>query len=840
MFNRLFPVSETPAHSRFAPGTFVLIGLQVAVLFAVILGFELETASGLAQVLPWIGGGFLMHALLPHRFRNAFFVVLSVAALLVLLGPITGSLVVGAVLAFIAAAHLPLAYKWRIVIIVAMGAVMVLLRMQLVYMPRATLAASVAGVLLLFRLLLYMHEIKHEKKRPTLWQRLSYFFMLPNLCFPLFPIIDYKTWLTCQYAQPVAEIWRGAVRKLLRGCVHLLVYRFIYSYLVPSPAELQGPLELMQFIATSYLLILRLSGIFYFALGSLQLFGYDLPPIFNNFFLIPSFTEIWRRINNYWKEFVSKVFYYPIWFRLRRVKSLNALLVTGLITFIITWQLHSWQWFWVLGRFPVSLMDGIYWMVLGTLITLSLVAADKRPPQPKRQPGWTLRSSLGLVLRMVGIFSVMSVLWSFWNSKSIGGWCYLVQQFATGAPADYGLLLAFLITIIALGVGAHYMIVRFSIDNNRPMSTRATAVAVFLFGASTLLLLRPEVNAHFPQPLQELIQQLRRPQLNQYDKENTEQGYYEQLLEDPSRSNPWEVRIRQKGGRAGSEAFIEEVPNLLQRRLKPNARADMGIYKATINRWGMRDGDYALLKPPHTFRIVLLGGSYEMGVGVNDGLTYEQLVENALNANVQPGDSIQHIEILNLSVAGYHAIQQVWLSEHEVFRFQPDAVIYVAHSEDTRRLNGFFASLIQNGVPLHYPYLQTIKNRSGAQQTMSRDEIRNRLTPWSDSVLTWAYTTLAADCRRHNAAPVWLFLPATADKVNPAESDRQAQMAAAAGFETLLLLNPYGTENRRSLQLTDNDTHPNAAGHQRIATDILKALETQRPKGLNKLPRSTR
>ena len=32
-----------------------------------------------------------------------------------------------------------------------------------------------------------------------------------------------------------------------------------------------------------------------------------------------SFTDFWRRINIYWKDFMMKVFYYPAFFRLRRL-----------------------------------------------------------------------------------------------------------------------------------------------------------------------------------------------------------------------------------------------------------------------------------------------------------------------------------------------------------------------------------------------------------------------------------------------------------------------------------------------------------------------------------------
>ncbi|MGL5888469.1 MAG: SGNH/GDSL hydrolase family protein, partial [Bacteroidia bacterium] len=255
-----------------------------------------------------------------------------------------------------------------------------------------------------------------------------------------------------------------------------------------------------------------------------------------------------------------------------------------------------------------------------------------------------------------------------------------------------------------------------------------------------------------------------------------------------------------------------------------NSKATIENYTISINRWGMRDRDYALEKAPGTYRIALLGGSYEMGSGVNDGETYEQLVEDLLNNQLPENSEIKRIEILNFAVPGYHALQHVWLCEHEVFRFSPDMILYAAHSEDPRRLNGFFASLISNGVPLEYEFLKDIKSRSGAAQGQSRDEIRNRLQPWSAQVLSWSCMQIVQQSKKHNARAVWFYLPATADSVNTAERNKMMKQASDAGFETFVLENPYGNEPRNLLQIGNGDTHPNAAGHKRIAETLYPQL----------------
>jgi hypothetical protein len=52
---------------------------------------------------------------------------------------------------------------------------------------------------------------------------------------------------------------------------------------------------------------------------------------------------------------------------------------------------------------------------------------------------------------------------------------------------------------------------------------------------------------------------------------------------------------------------------------------------SATNRWGMRDHDYSLAKPPHTLRMALLGPSDIMGAGVSDSQTFDAVLEARLN-----------------------------------------------------------------------------------------------------------------------------------------------------------------------------------------------------------------
>src|SRR5438445_13419329 len=88
----------------------------------------------------------------------------------------------------------------------------------------------------------------------------------------------------------------------------------------------------------------------------------------------------------------------------------------------------------------------------------------------------------------------------------------------------------------------------------------------------------------------------------------------------------------------------------------------------------MRYREYQKVKPSNTYRIVLLGASNDMGTGVKDNQTYENLVEENLNSRV-PEDRYPRYEILNLSVAADSIIQRVLRLVQDGFAYHTDAVM---------------------------------------------------------------------------------------------------------------------------------------------------------------------
>ena len=57
----------------------------------------------------------------------------------------------------------------------------------------------ILGSMFMFRMMVYLHDMRTGIAPFGPWRALAYFFMLPNPFFPLFPLVDYKTFNRAYY-----------------------------------------------------------------------------------------------------------------------------------------------------------------------------------------------------------------------------------------------------------------------------------------------------------------------------------------------------------------------------------------------------------------------------------------------------------------------------------------------------------------------------------------------------------------------------------------------------------------------------------------------------------------
>jgi hypothetical protein len=105
--------------------------------------------------------------------------------------------------------------------------------------------------------------------------------------------------------------------------------------------------------------------------------------------------------------------------------------------------------------------------------------------------------------------------------------------------------------------------------------------------------------------------------------------------------------------------------------LKPNLNTWLELAPLRTNSQGLADYEYAQAKPPDTFRIVLLGASYSMPTGVALDDSWQQVLENRLNAR---GDGRRY-EVINFAVAGYDPLQFLALLKHRAIAYDPDLIL---------------------------------------------------------------------------------------------------------------------------------------------------------------------
>jgi hypothetical protein len=830
-----------------------IVAFQLLLLLLVVGNYKLMPAAT-GGVLKLIAVGFVAHALAPARYRLALFVGLSVAVAVYVLGWTGGLTLVGTGVVLIGLTRLPVAWWIRISLLVAAGLLLSFGRAGLVPMPIGQAVWPILGSLFMFRMIVYVYDVRHDAKLATWSGAFAYFFMLPNPVFPFFPVVDYKTFRRTYYDADAFRIYQTGVAWMVRGLVHLLLYRFVYYYLTIAPEDVQTSSDLTRYVVANYGLYLRVSGTFHLIVGALHLFGFNLPVTNNAYFLASSFTDYWRRVNIYWKDFMMKVFYYPSYFVLRRTGPIMALVLATVVVFIATTVLHSYQWFWLRGDWYMSDMDVVFWTVLGVAVIVNVVWEAKRGR--KRTLGgkqWSLKEELARVGRTLLTFAIISSLWSLWSAPSLREWFGMWSVWNVGSPvsAKAGLLIA-----AALGAYLLYSWViantpsgRWFADYAKRSHLRESPYVAISTLALILVVGNPSVRNNVDSTALLVVEDLQHDRLSRRDQETLERGYYENLF-GVENTNP-ELAARYSRETASWVSLwmtpaVRETGDLRRIEMVPNV--DM-LYKGvsfTTNEFGMRDRARTLAPVPGVYRFAILGASTTMGSGVTDTEHYPYLIEERI-PELMTGT---RAEIVNFAVESYNAVEQVATVDQRVFRFSPNAIIYIAHETEFEKTINSLANMVESRTDMSaYPELAGIVARAGLEPGMPRTMALRNLGAQREAIIAWAYRHIAERSRAQGVLPVWVFVPmpvpgtgpcppgsaqlfcfgnvaragAAADAADP-RVKRLFEIAGEAGFVTLDLSNVYGDADLASLWIAATDGHPNAAGHRLIADGLAAAL----------------
>jgi len=371
-------------------------------------------------------GAFLIHYWLPFRFKEPFWLATSLAGAFVFVQPYRAAeLLIATGLIFFLILRSKAPFRLRVLLIALIFAGLIYCCAYSVpHIPPQFY--PLFGALFIFRIVVYIYDLSHSREPARLLPFLSYFFQLPNYLVPFLPVIDFQTMRHTYYQRDIHDIAQQGIRWMTRGVIQLALYRLVVyfndSYL---PDRVTSPGALIATVALTYLLYLNVSGHFHIVIGMLHLFGYDLPETNHRYLLASSVLDFWRRINIYWKDFMVKIVYFPVYFKLRRKGDLLAQVVATVAVFQVTLALHVFQFFWTKRKFECTVPDIIFYNVLGLAVIIQLLYDKwrRRGGQVPRPAGRMTHA-----LQVVCTFTLISTLWSFWSAPTVSAGLYLLTH----------------------------------------------------------------------------------------------------------------------------------------------------------------------------------------------------------------------------------------------------------------------------------------------------------------------------------------------------------------------------------------------------------------------------
>ncbi len=336
----------------------------------------------------------------------------------------------------------------------------------------------------------------------------------------------------------------------------------------------------------------------------------SFPETHHNYLLATGFTDYWRRINIYWKDFMVRLFFNPVVFRLKRWPQPAALAAGTVVVFVATWLLHAYQWYWLRGSWGFSVPDALFWGILGVLVLVNVQLDARRPRTGARgdrrlcKPADVPRACASWREDRGHIHHDRRALVALVEPQPVG----LARDARPRVPGNMRKVMSrqLIVTLVILACG----LVPARLSGDRPARLRDS---------------------------------LKSNLLNRVDLERIERGYYEQLIA-PSRrlddlADMPDVRLR--GSPSGTwsvpledSPLVMRVDDIRELVLRPDDDTfKKGVHWHT-NSLGMRDRAYAVAKPPRTFRIALVGDSIGAGWGVDVEQRFESILERTLGRSL--------------------------------------------------------------------------------------------------------------------------------------------------------------------------------------------------------------
>ncbi len=780
-----------------------------------------EVKTSLAQICTVVILGAFVNYIFPYRYKKFTLPFVFVVCAMLFIKGIWSYYILSGIVVMLCLLVIPYSLKVKISLITLLAIVVWAVLLTNFFSINTKfwgMLATAVGSVFMLRAISYLHEQSINSTKTPLIQHINYFLLPSNLAVPIFPVIDFKVFATSYYSVPAIETIRKGTVWFLLGILQYLVYKFIYHNLSVSPFNIDSSAKLVQYMMTQFLYVLRILGLFHISLGLICLYGYNLPEIFNHIFIANGFTDLWNRINIYWKEFVVKIFFYPIYFKIRKTSLPLKMFFVTLLCFVISWQLHSWQWLWIMRTFPVTATDAIFWISFGLLVATEAEWQSRAIPSFKQI---TAATPFIKAAQSVGVLAVMCILWSVWVSSSLNGW---LQLFSNIELTQSDTLITVAIFVVWwLAVVLYYFLFykkpSWIVNNHKLTIGLFVAVCVFMHSRAHLW---AEELSHLK------FREIKTTNLNQADKDFEERSYYNNLLAGRNMVLSSKTALDKTQWSTSVYPLLIRYPgNVLRYDYLPNKKLTINSLDIRTNECGMRDKTYTKAKPDSVYRIILAGGSIEMGQGVSNDDVFEQVAEDKLSQlsfKDSAGKNIK-VELLNFSVNGYRLNKVVPLLELKALEFEPNVLLTFRYTNDEVNLAVKMAQDIdRKWENVNDTFLLNIFSKHRLTDLSSEKRIAAVLTNEYVQIDNWYSTKIKTYCNEYNITPVSVFLPVPLDSVNKQEYEYLKTNAAKHGFEFWDMSHWYKNLLHNTLTLTKTDIHPNPEGHRMLADKFYQLI----------------
>src|SRR3954471_15014310 len=137
---------------------FAAILSQLVLLAIVIKRYNLESPAFFRITLLAVGG-FAVHYFLPLTYRMSFFLALSLAGIVMVMGPTPAAWLIALGVWLIALCHLPLPFWMRIVLLIWAASVLGAMRGGWIANPVPLAVWPILGSMFVFRMIVYLYDV---------------------------------------------------------------------------------------------------------------------------------------------------------------------------------------------------------------------------------------------------------------------------------------------------------------------------------------------------------------------------------------------------------------------------------------------------------------------------------------------------------------------------------------------------------------------------------------------------------------------------------------------------------------------------------------------------------